>query len=290
MDFFAILIALVCLGGLTFALSSVLIMAFRKLHVAEDPRIDVVESLLPHANCGACGFPGCRPFAEALVKNETQPATCSVSPPSGHAAIAAYLGVSVGVSEKRVARLACAGGSNVARNRARYTGHPSCRAAALVAGGPKGCSWGCIGLGDCVAVCDFDALDLNEHDLPVVNEANCTACGDCVEICPKDLFSIHPVSHRLWVACRSLEHGDRVLEHCEVGCNGCSKCAIDAPAQLTMQHNLPVIDYARRPAPRAAIDRCPTGAIVWFDEHAGIVTGLAAQKPHRHDVRPAEFT
>ncbi len=92
-----------------------------------------------------------------------------------------------------MARLACAGGTNVARNRARYEGLESCRAAALVAGGGKGCFWGCLGLADCAVVCDFDAIRMDAHELPVVDEAKCTACGDCVEACPKDLFSIHPV-------------------------------------------------------------------------------------------------
>ena len=152
------LLAVGALGGLTLLLATALVLANRKLYVYEDPRIDVVEEMLPHANCGACGFPGCRPFAEALTRNEALPGKCTVGSEEDHAAIARFLGVDVGAGTKLVARLACAGGSNVARNHARYDGEQSCRAAARVAGGGKGCFWGCLGLGDCEQACDFDAM------------------------------------------------------------------------------------------------------------------------------------
>ena len=273
-----VLTSIGALGGLSLLLVTLLVLAHRKLHVDEDPRIDEVEQMLPHANCGACGFPGCRPFAEALVTGAASPGKCSVSTDDGRARIAAYLGVDVGAEEKRVARLACAGGSNVARNRAHYQGHESCRAAAQVAGGGKGCFWGCLGLADCAVVCDFDAITMNAHALPVVDEVRCTACGDCVEACPKDLFSIHPVSHRLWVACRSLEAGDEVLADCEVACTACGRCAMDAPGLITMTNNLPVIDYTGNHATQMPIQRCPTGAIVWLDPKAGPMKGADARK------------
>jgi Na+-translocating ferredoxin:NAD+ oxidoreductase RNF subunit RnfB len=255
-----------------------LIVANTKLYVYEDPRIDEVESMLPHANCGACGYPGCRPFAEALVKGEMLPGKCTVSSEDGRKAIASYLGVDAGAEEKRVARLACAGGVNVAVNRAKYEGLSSCRGAALISGGGKGCSWGCLGHGDCETVCDFDAISMNEFGLPVVDEAKCTACGDCVEVCPKDLFSLQPISRRLWVACKSQEAGDGVLEDCEVGCTACGKCAMDAPDLIAMKYNLPVINYSGRHQTQLPIQRCPTGAIVWLDEKAGPIKGPEAKK------------
>ena len=264
------------IGGLTLALATLLVLAHRRLAVEEDPRIDEVEEMLPHANCGACGYPGCRPFAEGLIAGETLPGRCTVGSAQEHAAIASYLGVAVGAEEKRVARLACAGGDNVARRRARYEGLASCRAAAQVAGGGKGCFWGCLGLADCEESCDFDAIRMDAHALPVVDESACTACGDCVVACPKDLFSIHPVGHRLWVACRSLEAGDGLLDDCEVACTACGRCALDAPGLITMEANLPVVDYARDHDTRVPIQRCPTGAIVWIDPQAGLVKGAAA--------------
>lgn len=282
-----LLTAVVAMGALTFLLASALILANRKLYVDEDLRIEVVEEMLPHANCGACGYPGCRPFAEALVAGAVAPGKCSVSNDAGRAAIADYLGVAVGEQTRIVARLACAGGTNVARNRAHYSGEPSCLAAAQVAGGGKDCSWGCLGYGDCQRACDFDAIRMNEHALPMVDSAKCTGCGDCVDICPKDLFSLHPEDHRLWVACRNLERGDAVLSACEVACTACERCALDAPGGLiSMRDNLPVIDYGRPHGTRVPIERCPTGAIVWVDAAAGVIRGAASKKILRHGALP----
>lgn len=285
-----ILTAVGAMGALTLLLVSLLVAAQRKLHVEEDPRIDDVEDLLPHANCGACGYPGCRPFAEALVLGTASPAKCTVGTDEGRASIANYLGVDVGQADKQVARLACQGGTHVARNHATYLGLQSCAAAASVAGGGKGCFWGCLGVGDCDLACGFDAITMNEHRLPVVSEDKCTACGDCVRACPKDLFSIHPASHQLWVACRSLEAGDELLDDCNVACTACGRCAMDGPDLITMKNNLPVVDYAAGFQSRTPIERCPTGAIVWLDPKTGASKGDAAKKVVRITARPAAPT
>jgi len=279
-------IAVTTLAALSFLFASLLVLAHRKLHVDEDPRVDAAHQLLPQTNCGACGYPGCLGLAEAMVGGSALPGKCTVINEDEREFIAAFLGVDAGAEEKVVARLACAGGSNVARNRAHYAGLRSCRAAALVAGGGKGCFWGCLGLGDCEVVCDLDAIVMDEHDLPVVIEDACTACGDCVDACPKDLFSLHPVSHRLWVACKNLAHGDAALEECNVACDACGKCAVDAPAGVVrMIENLPVVDYERNHDVRNAIERCPTGAIIWFDPETGPVTGRAARRVVRQSAR-----
>jgi Na+-translocating ferredoxin:NAD+ oxidoreductase RNF subunit RnfB len=278
----AAITAIGAIGGLAFVLVSLLALASRIMYVAEDPRIDAVDEMLPQAHCGACGFPGCRLFAEALVTGTARPVQCTVGSDAGRSRIAAFLGIEVGVQEKRVARLACAGGANVARNHARYSGLMTCAAGTLVAGGGKGCFWGCLGLADCEAACDFDAIRMSPHGLPVVDEAACTACGDCVDACPKDLFSLHAVSHRLWVACRSQEEGDEMLSECEVACTACGRCAMDAPGLVTMAGNLPVVDYDRPHDSQVPIQRCPTGAIVWLDPVAGVVKGPEATRVIRH--------
>jgi len=264
------------LGGI---LAWALAIANRRLYVYEDPRINQVEELLPHSNCGACGTAGCRNFAEKVVAGEIVPAKCSVNVPEMNAYIAGFLGVSMGEVEKQVARLACAGGNHVAYMRANYQGLGTCRAAAVVSGGGKACAWGCLGLGDCESVCDFEAIVMNEFGLPVVDSAKCTACGDCVEVCPKDLFSLQPISHKLWVACRNRADGDIAEAQCEVACTACGKCTVDAaPGLIRLDNNLAVIDYAgNKLASHVAIERCPTGAIVWLDG-ARIEKGREAKK------------
>ncbi len=269
-------------------LAMMLVIANKRLYVFEDPRIDQIEDLLPMANCGACGTAGCRPFAEQLINGETEPAKCTVNSNSMNEIIAGILGVELVASEKRVARLACAGGGNVAYVRATYSGLKSCRAAALVAGGGRGCSWGCLGFADCELACKFDAIYMDRQGLPVVIEERCTACGDCVTLCPKNLFSLHPVSHRLWVACLNLEAGEQAEEHCEVACTACGRCAQDSPEGLIqIQNNLAVIDYTNNSlASTVAIERCPTGAIIWLKENGTVVKGREARKVVRKGALP----
>ncbi len=269
-------------------LAWLLAVANRRLYVYEDPRIEQVEEMLPKSNCGACGTAGCRNFAEKVVAGEIIPAQCTVNSPQQNKIIANLLGVEAGTVEKRVARLACAGGAHVAFTRARYAGLKTCRAAAVVSGGGKECAWGCLGLGDCAEVCDFDAIHMDRHGLPVVDSVMCTACNDCVEVCPKGLFSLEPVSRKLWVACKNLADGDTAEAACEVACTACGKCVVDAaPGLMKLHNNLAVIDYDQNDkADRAATERCPTGAIVWFDNPDLPVKGAEAKRILRQQPLP----
>lgn len=277
---------MVALGGV---LAFVIAIAVRRLYVYEDPRIEEVEEMLPSVNCGACGYAGCRAFAEAVVKGDAPPSKCTVNTAEANQGIAEHLGVDAGTQEKIVARLACAGGKHVAKMRARYEGMSSCTAAVVSGGGGKACAWGCLGLGDCEVSCTFDAIHMNEYGLPVVDVDKCTACNDCVVACPLDLFSLHPVSHKLWVACKNLEEGDRALDVCEVACNACERCAVDAPGGLIRMHNnLPVVDYTKNElATPMPTERCPTGAIVWLEKDK-IIKGAAAKKIVRKSALPIQ--
>ena len=276
----ALVVAGAIMASLGLLLSSMLAMANKKLYVADDPRIEAAENLLPHANCGACGFPGCRAFAEVLATGETTPGRCSASPVETVKSLAALLGVEADLRTKRVARLACAGARHVARRGALYRGLQSCRAASLAGGGGKGCAWGCLSLGDCAGSCPFGAITLNEHHLPVVDEEKCTACGECVIACPKKLFSLHDAEHRLWVACRNQQMGKAAEAECEVACTGCGRCVRDAAEGLiSIMDNLATIDYGKiELASLDAIQRCPTGAIVWIDPENGPIEGQKAKQ------------
>jgi Na+-translocating ferredoxin:NAD+ oxidoreductase RNF subunit RnfB len=262
------LIATAILTGLGLFFGLGLAVAHRFLHVEEDPRLDVLEEMLPGSNCGACGEAGCRAFAEALVTGAKKPSACTVSGEESIQDVAAFLGVDAGQEEKRVARLHCAGGLGFARQIAEYEGYESCRAAHLVGGGGKGCVWGCLGLADCMIACTFDAIAMNEQKLPVVDVDRCTACGDCVDACPRDLFDIMPLAHNLVVQCAAPLEGDEARAVCQVACDACGRCAQDAaPGLITMNDNLPVVDYAAGgPARPDATFRCPTGAIQWVEQ------------------------
>jgi len=262
----AILVAVAVVGGVGLAFGTLIAVAYRKLYVEEDPRIDAVTDLLPGTNCGACGFAGCRAFAAGLVQGATQPANCTNMGVDGVNEVAHYLGVDAGEAVRRVARLLCAGGAHVAVQQAEYRGLQSCAAAATVAGGGKGCSWGCLGLADCEVACTFGAIAMNRFGLPVVDPARCTACNDCVEACPKDLFVLMPLHRKLLVQCRSELEGDEAEALCRVACTGCGKCALDAaPGLIEIRRGLAVIDPARDDLSPAAIARCPTNAIVWVE-------------------------
>jgi RnfABCDGE-type electron transport complex B subunit len=261
----SLLVAAAVMGGLGVFFGAVLAVSYRLLRVEEDPRLEQVTGMLPGSNCGACGEPGCRGLAEKIVLEGRAPSACSVASPSAVEAIAEALGVDPGVAEKRVARLNCAGGRSNAKQIAAYQGHESCRAAAIVGGGGKGCSWGCLGLADCERACTFHAIRMNEDGLPLVAVDLCTACGDCVDACPRDLFKIQPLAHQLLVQCSAPLSGDDARAVCSVACDACGRCAQDAaPGLVTMIGNLPVVDYAGGgPAESKAILRCPTGAIQW---------------------------
>ena len=267
MDVTLILTSVAILGGVGLTFGTLIALANAKLKVWEDPRIGAVEEVLPGANCGACGYAGCRAFAEAAVNGVVAPAGCTVMGEEDREDVAALIGVSAGEANKQVARLLCAGGNDVAVKKAVYHGVDSCAAAVAVTGGGKGCTWGCVGLSDCAVACDFHAITMSSTGLPVVDPQLCTSCGDCVDACPLDLFTIMPLDHKLLVQCKNLLSGDAAEEVCAVACTACERCVQDAaPDLIEIKDGLAVIDYDRvETANPDAIARCPTGAIVWVE-------------------------
>ena len=263
----SLLVAPGIMVGIGLFFGTVLAVAQRFLKVDEDPRIEATNALLPGTNCGACGQPGCLPFAEKLVAGEVDPGQCTVSTDAAIEEIAEFLQVDAGRAEKLVARLRCNGGHLQANQIAEYRGFEGCRAAAVVSGGGKGCAWGCLGLGDCEAACTFDAIHMNKNGLPQVDTEKCRACPDCVAACPRDLLELIPLNQKLYVQCNIPLAGEAATQLCRVACDACGKCVADAaPGLITMRDNLPVIDYASIAEARPdAIFRCATRSIVWLE-------------------------
>lgn len=255
----------------TLGVLSALVLYFvaRKFEVFEDPRIGVAESMLPGANCGGCGFPGCRSLAEALVArgDDISGLYCPAGGAETMAAVATYLGKAAPEKETTVAEVRCGGSCAKRPHTNTYDGAASCAVVASLYGGETACTYGCIGKGDCVVVCAFDAIHIDpETGLPDVDESKCTACGACVKACPKLLIELRRQgarNHHVYVACRNMDKGSVARKVCEVACIACGKCvkvcAFDA---ITIENNLAYIDPNKCKLCRKCVLECPTGAIV----------------------------
>ncbi|MCK4931160.1 MAG: RnfABCDGE type electron transport complex subunit B [Candidatus Aminicenantes bacterium] len=257
-----LLVPILTMTALGFLFSTGLVLAYNKLKVEEDPKIEKISEILPQANCGACGYSGCRAFAEAVVKGKVPVTGCPVGGEETAALVAETLGVDAGEMIKMVARLHCRGTIEAAKSRGCYSGIPTCYASHLI-GGNKQCSYGCLGYGDCVKVCQFDALYMDESGLPVVREDKCTACGKCVDACPRNLFELHPLVQEVLVFCRSEDRGPMARKVCKAACITCGICARACPDAIVMENNLAVIaDFKKIDPDRIPdIEKCPTDAI-----------------------------
>lgn len=259
------IITLSLLGALA---ATVLFFVARRFKVYEDPRIDLVEAALPAANCGGCGFAGCRNFAEALVKSETgEGLFCPVGGNDVMGKIAKLLGREAVAQEARVAVLRCNGTCEYRPQTNKYDGAPSCAIASALYSGETGCTYGCLGLGDCVEVCNFGALHIDPVTwLPVVDSEKCTACGACVKACPRDLFELRKRwkgNKQIYVACRNEDKGGVAKKNCSVACIGCSKCFKVCPYDaIVMNNNLAFIDSDKCRLCRKCVTECPTGSII----------------------------
>lgn len=245
----------------------VLYFVAQKFRVEEDPRIDEVEKMLPGANCGGCGFAGCRGMADALVKrDDISELFCPVGGGDCMKAVAAYLGKAAAEKQPEVATVRCGGTCEKRPRTNQYDGARSCAVASSLYVGESACAFGCLGFGDCVVACAFDAIHINPATgLPEVDPDKCTACGACVKACPRMVIELRkkwPKNRAVYVSCVSKEKGAAVMKACKAGCIGCGKCqkvcAFDA---IKVENNLAYIDPQKCKLCRKCVNECPTGAI-----------------------------
>ena len=258
----SVLIPIITMGALGLLFSIGLVFAYKRLRVEEDPRIEKVSQILPQANCGACGYSGCRAFAEAVAKGKVAANSCPVGGEEVANQISDILGLRPAEFVKKVARLHCRGTRQAAKERGTYFGISTCYASHLI-GGNKQCSYGCLGLGDCVRSCAFEAMFMAEDGLPVIIEDNCTACGKCVDACPRNLLELHPVHENVFVYCRSEDRGPYARKVCKNACIACGICVRACPDAIIMENFLAkIVNYDKIPVEKIAeIEKCPTGAI-----------------------------
>lgn len=223
MDIMAIVYPLLALGGLGVVFGLVLTFAGKKFFVPVDEKVAKIRENVAGANCGACGFPGCDGFAEAVAQGRAPINGCTPGGEKTLKALAEIMGVAAEAGEKKVARVLCQGATDVAKIRYDYTDLKSCALASLVSGGPKMCQYACMGLGDCFRACKFDAIKINDN-IAVIDEEKCTACGMCVAACPRGVIELLPKSAVVTVRCQNQATGREVRESCSKGCIACKRC------------------------------------------------------------------
>ncbi|MBD3261354.1 MAG: 4Fe-4S dicluster domain-containing protein [Candidatus Altiarchaeales archaeon] len=254
--------AILVLGVMAAAASLLLYLAARRFEVKQDPRLDELLEVLPGANCGACGYASCEAYAGKLLNKEALVTGCVAGGSEVIEKVAAIMGEECGDAQKKVARLRCLGGSK-AKNDFTYDGLKSCEAASLVAGGQKACKQGCLGFGDCVAACPFDAISMGDDGLPIVDSGKCTACGVCVETCPKNLFILAPADKKIFVACMNTDIAADVMKKCGAGCIACRVCEKTCPVDaIHVINNVAKIDFKKCVQCGQCVAKCPRKIIV----------------------------
>ncbi|MBI5238181.1 MAG: RnfABCDGE type electron transport complex subunit B [Deltaproteobacteria bacterium] len=258
-----VVISAVSMGGLGAALSVFLAFADKKFKVEEDPRVEAITGILPNTNCGGCGYPGCRMLAEAILKGAAPPNACVAGGQDIAMKLAALLGVEAKDHKRMLAVVACKGGNAEALKNATYRGARTCAAVNLT-GGDKACAYGCLGYGECVDACKFDAMAMDGNGLPVVFYDKCVGCGACARVCPRDIIEMHPDEHKLFVYCKSKDKGAVARKNCNAACIACSLCVKDCsvPGGITIKDNLAVVNYTLAPQNDEPTKRCPTKCIL----------------------------
>ena len=261
-----IIITIISLCAIGVVSAVILYFVAQKFKVEEDPRIDVVDGLLPSVNCGGCGYPGCRSLAEAAVKSDTLDGIyCPVGGADTMNKIAEALGREIKVEAPKIAVVKCNGNCDNRPRTSQYDGARSCAIQHSLYIGDTACAYGCLGCGDCVSACTFDAIDMDiTTGLPVVNE-KCVACGACVKACPRSIIELRkkgPKDRRIFVSCVNKDKGGVARKSCKVACIGCGKCVKECPFEaITLENNLAYIDFEKCRLCRKCVAACPTNAI-----------------------------
>lgn len=266
-----ILIAVIVLGAIGLVAAVVLYVCSKKFAVKEDPRVSAVAGVLPQANCGGCGYPGCSGFADAVVKGADSGSIdgyfCPVGGQVVMGKVADLLGMAVANSEPMVAVVRCNGTCANRPKIVEYAGLRTCKAMSACGAGETGCGFGCLGCGDCVSACQFGAIVMNvETGLPEVDEEKCTSCGACVKACPRHIIELRkkgPKGRRVYVSCVNKDKGPVAMKACKAACIGCGKCAKECPFEaITVENNVSYIDPNKCRSCRKCEKVCPTHAIV----------------------------
>jgi Na+-translocating ferredoxin:NAD+ oxidoreductase RNF subunit RnfB len=263
-----ILFTIVVLVAVGVVSAVILYFVAQKFKVYEDPRIDTVAEALPAANCGGCGFAGCRNFAEALVKAEDiSPLFCPVGGNTVMMTVAQVLGKTVDAKDPLVAVVRCSGSFAHRPRTTVYDGASSCAIQHALYTGDTDCPYGCLGCGDCATACTFGALEINrETGLPVVNEAGCTACGACVKACPRNIIELRrkdKKDRKIFVSCVNKDKGGVAKKYCATACTGCTKCLKACTFNaIKIENNLAYIDSGACRMCRKCPTECATGAIL----------------------------
>jgi Na+-translocating ferredoxin:NAD+ oxidoreductase RNF subunit RnfB len=263
-----IILAALTLGAIGLAAAVILFFVSKAFYVYEDPRIAQVLDKLPNANCGGCGFAGCKALAEAIVKaGSMEGLMCPAGTDQTIKDIAETLGIETVAANPRIAVLRCNGSCTNAPVKAFYDSALSCAYAASIFAGESACPYGCLGCGDCVSACQFNAITIDlDTKLPAIDENKCVGCSACAKMCPRNLLEIRKkgkLGRRIYVACANKEKGAVAKKNCAVACIGCSKCAkICSFEAITVENLLAYIDEEKCKLCRKCIKECPTSCIV----------------------------
>ncbi|MBN1149655.1 RnfABCDGE type electron transport complex subunit B [candidate division WOR-3 bacterium] len=265
MDPMIIILSTAVVGTLGLSFGIILSTAAKKLKVEIDPRVEEILKYLPNANCGACGAPGCAGFAQGVVEGRFSPNGCIPGGAETSEKIAQIMGVKTEAGTKKIAFLLCGGDREQSPDICRYEGVKTCRAANLVISSMKSCVYGCLGFGDCVAACPFDAIHMGKKGLPDIDPLKCTGCGKCVEACPKGILKLYDIHIPIVIRCSNPEKLKNVRDVCKVGCIGCSICVRKAPENsMEMAGNLPQLKQGYptdKTLWQESIKSCPTKCI-----------------------------